>query len=81
VDPWAAVVIGGIGALVMYGGVTLLDKIGIDDPVGAFPVHGCAGAWGVIAVGLFSTEAGMAAAGYADPSKYGLLVAAARNSW
>lgn len=74
VDPWAAVVIGGIGALVMYGGVVLLDRLGIDDPVGAFPVHGCGGAWGVIAVGLFSTEAGMGAAGYADPSKYGLLV-------
>lgn len=74
VDPWAAVVIGAIGALVMYGGVVLLDKVGVDDPVGAFPVHGCAGAWGVIAVGLFSTEAGMGAAGYLEPSKYGLLV-------
>lgn len=74
VDPWAAVVIGGVGALVMYAGVVLLDKFGIDDPVGAFPVHGCAGAWGVIAVGLFSTEAGMTAAGYSDPSSYGLLV-------
>lgn len=74
VDPWAAVVIGVCGTLVMYLGVVLLDKFRIDDPVGAFPVHGCAGAWGVIATGLFSTEAGMEAAGYADPSKYGLLV-------
>ncbi|MDZ7727605.1 MAG: ammonium transporter [Dehalococcoidia bacterium] len=74
VDPWAAVVIGAIGALVMYTAVITLDKVGIDDPVGAFPVHGAAGAWGVIAVGLFSSEAGMAQAGYNDPSTYGLLL-------
>jgi Amt family ammonium transporter len=74
VEPWAAIVIGAIGAAVMYAGVVALDKVKIDDPVGAFPVHGCAGAWGVIAVGLFSSEAGMEGAGYANPDKYGLLV-------
>lgn len=74
VEPWAAVVIGAIAAVVMYAGVVGLDKLGIDDPVGAFPVHGCAGLWGVIAVGLFSSEAGLAGAAYSDPSSYGLLV-------
>lgn len=74
VEPIAAIIIGAIGALVMYAGVVALDKFGIDDPVGAFPVHGCAGLWGVLAVGLFSTEAGMAGAGYVEPSSYGLLV-------
>ncbi|HMO94704.1 MAG TPA: ammonium transporter [Tepidiformaceae bacterium] len=74
VDPWAAIVIGAIGAAVMYAGVLALDKVKVDDPVGAFPVHGCAGAWGVIAVGLFSSESGMEAAGYANPQNYGLLL-------
>jgi Amt family ammonium transporter len=74
VDPWAAVVIGAIGSLVMYGAVLLLDVVRIDDPVGAFPVHGAGGLWGVIAVGLFSTQGGIEGAGYAEPSKYGLLV-------
>ncbi len=75
VDPWAAVVIGGIGALVMYYGVQILDsKFRIDDPVGAVSVHAFAGIWGVIAVGLFSSEAGMTAAGYANPQHYGLLL-------
>ncbi len=74
VEPWAAVVIGVIGSLVMYGAVGLLDTVGIDDPVGAFPVHGGAGLWGVLAVGLFSTSSGLAEAGYVDPSSYGLLV-------
>jgi len=74
VEPWAAVAIGVIAAGVMYVGVVGLDKLGIDDPVGAFPVHGCGGLWGVIAVGLFSSESGLAGAGYVDPSSYGLLL-------
>ena len=75
VDPWAAVVIGAIGAMVMYYGVQILDsKFRIDDPVGAVSVHAFAGIWGVIAVGLFSSEAGMAAAGYANPQHHGLFL-------
>ena len=75
VDPWAAVVIGAIGALVMYYGVQLLDSVfRVDDPVGAVSVHAFAGIWGVIAVGLFSSKAGMEAAGYANPGNYGLFL-------
>ena len=75
VDPWAAVVIGAIGALVMYYGVQLLDSVfRVDDPVGAVSVHAFAGIWGVIAVGLFSSKAGMEAAGYANPENYGLFL-------
>ncbi|MCK5114681.1 MAG: ammonium transporter, partial [Phycisphaerae bacterium] len=53
VDPWAAIVIGGIGGIVVVLGVGLLDKIRVDDPVGAVPVHGLNGIWGTLAVGLF----------------------------
>ena len=74
VDPWASVVIGGIAALVMYYGVQMLDNFKVDDPVGAVSVHAFAGIWGVIAVGLFSSEAGMESAGYVDPSSYGLFL-------
>ena len=74
VDPWAAVVIGAIAALVMYYGVQMLDNFKVDDPVGAVSVHAFAGIWGVIAVGLLSSEAGMISAGYAEPSNYGLLL-------
>ena len=75
VDPWAAVVIGAIGALVMYYGVQLLDSVfRVDDPVGAVSVHAFAGIWGVIAVGLFSSKAGMEAAGYVNPGNYGLFL-------
>uniref|UniRef100_A0A6V3MBS4 Ammonium transporter AmtB-like domain-containing protein n=1 Tax=Lotharella globosa TaxID=91324 RepID=A0A6V3MBS4_9EUKA len=34
----------------------LLKKMGIDDPVDAFPVHGACGVWGTIAVGIFATR-------------------------
>ncbi|HNA78934.1 MAG TPA: ammonium transporter [Turneriella sp.] len=54
VDPKGAVAIGGVaGVLVVYG-VLLLDWLKIDDPVGAVSVHGFAGAWGTLAVGLFA---------------------------
>jgi Amt family ammonium transporter len=34
-----------------------IDRIKIDDPVGAISVHGICGVWGTVAVGLFSTNA------------------------
>ncbi|MBN1694748.1 ammonium transporter [candidate division WOR-3 bacterium] len=56
VDPWAAISIGTIGGVIVVLGVILLDKLQIDDPVGAIPVHGMNGFWGTIAVGLFGKE-------------------------
>ena len=57
IDPWAALVIGAVGGVLVVLGVLLLDKLHIDDPVGAFPVHGINGIWGTLAVGLFGREA------------------------
>ena len=53
VDPWAAVVIGLIGGALVPPIVVLLDKLKIDDPLGAIPAHGVAGIWGTLAIGLF----------------------------
>jgi len=75
VEPWAAVVIGVIGSIVVIYAVDFLDLVlKIDDPVGAAPVHLFAGLWGVLAVGLFSSEAGMATAYGGESGAYGLLV-------
>ncbi|MCF7888175.1 MAG: ammonium transporter [Candidatus Omnitrophica bacterium] len=57
VEPWAAILIGAIGGVVVVLGVFLLDKLGVDDPVGAAPVHGFNGIWGTLAIGLFGQKA------------------------
>jgi len=54
VQPWAALAIGAVAGVVVVLGVALLDRIGVDDPVGAVPVHGMNGLWGTLAVGLFA---------------------------
>ncbi|MEM7119870.1 MAG: ammonium transporter [Pseudomonadota bacterium] len=52
-----AIIIGGIGALIVVAGVPLLDRLKIDDVVGAIPVHLFAGIWGTMAVPLTNGEA------------------------
>ena len=53
----ASIVIGCIGGVIVVLGVGLLDRIGVDDPVGAVPVHGMNGIWGTVAVGLWGQKA------------------------
>jgi len=52
-----SIVTGLVAGVIMVGSVLILERIGIDDPVGAISVHGAAGLWGVIAVALFSSDA------------------------
>lgn len=54
VDSIGAVLIGAIAGLIVCYVSFLLERLQIDDPVGAVPVHFANGLWGVIAVGLFS---------------------------
>jgi len=53
IHPRLAPIVGLIGGAVYCGASELLQKLKIDDPVEAFPVHGACGIWGVIAVPLF----------------------------
>jgi Amt family ammonium transporter len=48
-----AVIVGGIGGIVVVLAVSLLDKLKLDDPVGAVAVHLFTGMWGTLAVGIF----------------------------
>jgi Amt family ammonium transporter len=48
-----ALLVGAIGGVLVTYAILLLDRLKIDDPVGAIPAHGVAGLWGTIAVGLF----------------------------
>ena len=53
IHPRATILVGLIGGAVYCGSSELLQKLKIDDPVEAFPVHGACGIWGVMAVPLF----------------------------
>lgn len=64
VQPGAAILIGAVGGVLVVLATLALDKLRIDDPVGAFPVHGVNGIWGTLAVGLFGREElGLASSG------------------
>ena len=52
------------GGIVYLMTVRTLIRFQIDDPLNAFAVHGACGMWGVLAAGLFSTDASLAFAGY-----------------
>lgn len=52
----SAILIGLVGGIVVVLSVLLVDKIRIDDPVGAISVHLVCGIWGTIAVGIFTTN-------------------------
>ncbi|CAJ1420821.1 unnamed protein product [Effrenium voratum] len=54
-----AVATGFVGALVYQGSSMLLQKLKIDDPVDAVPVHGFCGIWGVLAASLFDWGSGI----------------------
>ncbi len=64
--PAQAILIGSIGGLIMYGGVNLLERFKIDDVVGAVSVHGFAGVWGTLAIGIFGPEVGLLSGGGFD---------------
>ncbi|MGB1871904.1 MAG: ammonium transporter [Candidatus Puniceispirillaceae bacterium] len=53
----AATLIGGIGGVIVVFAVPMLDKLKIDDVVGAIPVHLIAGIWGTLAVALTNPDA------------------------
>jgi ammonium transporter, Amt family len=54
VAPWAAVAIGLVSGFIAVVGVIFVERIGIDDPIGAVAVHGMSGVWGTLATGLFA---------------------------
>ncbi|MDE0864208.1 MAG: ammonium transporter [Rubripirellula sp.] len=54
VSEFNSILIGGISGLIVVVAILALDKIRLDDPVGAISVHGICGVWGTIAVGIFS---------------------------
>ena len=61
-DPLSAsafwsMIIGAVGGLIVVASIVLMDKVKIDDPVGAISVHGVCGIWGVVAVVFNNADA------------------------
>jgi ammonium transporter, Amt family len=54
ISPWAAIIIGTVGGIILLLWGDLLEKIKVDDAVGASSVHLACGFWGIVAIGLFA---------------------------
>merc|ERR1712066_664191 len=59
VNDWNAFLIGLLAVPFYLLGQFILEKTEIDDAIGAFPVHGCGGVWGIIACGFFNQNGGV----------------------
>ncbi|WP_040280195.1 ammonium transporter [Psychroserpens damuponensis] len=59
-SPTDAILIGAIAGAIIVFAVSLIDKIKLDDPVGAIAVHLACGIWGTLAVGIFGNLASVA---------------------
>jgi ammonium transporter, Amt family len=74
-----AMIVGGVAGALVVAGIVMLDKLRIDDPVGAFPVHGLCGLWGGIATGILGENIpeGLTRGGYIMlQTKWSLIIAA-----
>ena len=54
VAPWAAILIGFVSGIIVVVGSLFVEKIGIDDPVGAIAAHGMSGVWGTLSLGFLA---------------------------
>ncbi|QQR91240.1 MAG: ammonium transporter [Myxococcales bacterium] len=59
ISPRDAIAVGLIAGFVVVEGVFVLDRLHLDDPVGAIPVHLVCGVFGTLAVGVFSQDGGL----------------------
>ncbi len=53
ISPYLMMLVGFVGGIIVVTSTNMLNRLRIDDVVGAVPVHGFAGAWGTLATGLF----------------------------
>jgi Amt family ammonium transporter len=55
VSPTGACILGAVGGVIVILAADLLEFLRIDDPIGAWPVHGVCGIWGTLSLGLFAS--------------------------
>ena len=73
-SPEDAILIGLLSGIIIVLGVALVDKLKLDDPVGAVAVHLICGIWGTLAVGIFGS---MASGAQFMTQLYGVLIVGA----
>ncbi len=66
IGPGWSLAVGAIAGMLCVEGVLFLDKVKVDDPVGAITVHGICGIFGTLAVGLFGDGVGLLTGGGAS---------------
>jgi len=59
--PLMATIIGAVGGVIVVFSIVFMDKVKVDDPVGAISVHGVVGLWGLLAVPLTNPDASFSA--------------------
>lgn len=59
VEPVSSLLIGAIAGVLIVVAVPLIDRLHVDDPVGAIAVHGVCGTFGTLAVGVFAEQGGL----------------------
>jgi Amt family ammonium transporter len=57
VAPWGALVVGFVAGVIVVLGVLAVERIGIDDPIGAVAAHGMSGIWGTLSLGFLTVPA------------------------
>ncbi len=65
------VITGAVAGVLVVVSVLTVERMKVDDPVGAFSVHGVAGFWGLLATGLFATASGSTGSNDVDGLFYG----------
>jgi ammonium transporter, Amt family len=80
-SPFLAMIIGMVGGFIVVYSIVMLDKLRIDDPVGAISVHGTAGIWGVLAVVISNPEATLIAQLIGIVSIFAWVFAASLAVW
>ncbi len=79
--PLLATGIGAIGGVLVVGAIVFMDKIKIDDPVGAISVHGVVGMWGLLAVCISNPDATLTAQLIGMATIFGFVFVASLITW
>lgn len=83
VGPMAAILIGGAGGMLCYGGIMLKNKFRYDDSLDVVGIHGVGGTLGALATGLFAREAvgGVNGLFYGNPGQLWIQFVSVVATW